>query len=68
MLVLLHQSNKLKCEKNHTGSSPSMELEGVLRIWKRSQEKLHLRYTEVIPDGDSKTVKALKKVKPYGEV
>ena len=33
----------------------------------RSKEKLHLRYTEVISDGDTKTVSHLNDVNPYGE-
>ena len=54
------------CEMNHLGSSPAMECAGALMIWKRS-EKLRLRFTEVISDGDSKTISTLIESKPYGE-
>ena len=54
------------CEMNHLGSSPAMECGGALMIWKRS-EKLRLRFTEVISDGDSKTISTLIESKPYGE-
>ena len=46
------ETHKDNCEKNHSGSSPSMEAEAALDIWKRSEECLHLRFTEVISDGD----------------
>lgn len=54
------------CDANHSGSSPAMECVGALRIWKRSEENLGLRYTEVISDGDSKTIATLKESEPYG--
>ena len=57
------------CTANHDGSSPAMEMAGAEAIFKRSVEKLHLRYTTVISDGDSKTISHLNdKVKPYGDV
>ena len=49
------------------GSSPAMEGYAALEIWKRSEERLHLRFTEVISDGDSKTIAMLQKARPYGE-
>jgi len=61
------ETHKSNCEKNHFGSSPMMELAGARKIWDRSQEKLSLRFTKVISDGDSKTVIALNDAKPYGE-
>ncbi len=39
---------------------------GALEIWKRSEEARCLRYTEVISDGDSKTIAVLNENKPYG--
>lgn len=44
-----------KCEKNHTGSAPSMEPEGAERIFRRSEEKYDLRYMKYLGDGDSKS-------------
>ena len=43
-----------------------MECEGALIIWKRSEESRRLRYTEVISDGDSKTITTLLESEPYG--
>lgn len=61
------ETHKDRCEKNHAGSSPAMEAEAALAIWKRSEDRLHLRFTQVISDGDSKTVAQLQEEKPYGE-
>ena len=45
-----------------------MEATGAIRIWQRSVEKHNLRYTVVISDGDSKTIKHLNDNRPYGEI
>ena len=55
-----------QCLANHEGSSPAMECAGALILWKRSVETRHLRYTEVISDGDSKTISVLNEHQPYG--
>ncbi len=48
-------------------ASPAMECEAAADLFKRSKEELHLRYTQVISDGDSKTITHLNNmVKPYG--
>ena len=60
-----HRDN---CDVNYHGSSPAMEAIGALRIWQRSVEKHNLRYTVVISDGDSKTIKHLNDNKPYAEI
>lgn len=60
------EAHKDSCAINHKGSSPAMECEGVLRIWSRSVEKRHLRYTELISDGDCKSLATLNEHKPYG--
>ena len=62
-----YEGHKSSCTKTHTGSSPAMECEGAVRIWSRSESTLHLRFTEVISDGDAKTIAALNESKPYGE-
>ena len=59
--------HELKCNANHKGSSPAMEVEGAKILWGRSVERLNLRYTTVVSDGDSKTVQSLNEMKPYGE-
>ena len=43
-----------KCKANYQGSAPSMEVEGVRRIFKRSEQTRKLQYTEYFGDGDSK--------------
>ena len=54
-----YEGHKSSCQKNHDGSSPAMECEGAVRIWKRSESNLHLRFTEIISDGNAKTIVAL---------
>ena len=58
-----HQS---VCTVNYSGSSGAMEVEGALRIWRRSLEKHKLRYTTMIADGDSSTYPTIAADKPYG--
>ena len=43
-----------KCKANYQGSAPSMEVEGVKRIFKRSEQTRKLQYTEYFGDGESK--------------
>ena len=62
------EGHKDDCELNYHGSSPAMEATGALRIWQQSAEKHNLRYTVVISDGDSKTLKDLNDNSPYGEI
>ena len=61
------EAHKASCDANYVGCSPAMEAEGALRIWRRSVEKLKLRYTTMITDGDANTAKLLNDSKPYGE-
>lgn len=61
------EEHKMLCDANFKGSSPAMEAAAALDMWKRSERHLHLRYTNVISDGDSKTVSKLQESKPYGE-
>ena len=61
------ETHKDSCAINHEGSSPAMECNGVLKIWNRSVEAWHLRYTQLISDGDSKSLSTLNKHQPYGE-
>lgn len=59
-----HESH---CSRNFQGSSPSMESEGALVLWRRS-ENLKLRYTTLISDGDAKTHAHLNEEDPYNGV
>ncbi|KAK3751312.1 hypothetical protein QZH41_007109 [Actinostola sp. cb2023] len=49
-----------KCKANYSGSAPSMETEGVKRIFNRSEEQHKLQYTEYFGDGDSKGFSAVE--------
>lgn len=56
-----------KCLKNHSGSSGKMEVDGMLRIFNRSESERDVRYVQYIGDGDAKTFLAIQKSKPYGD-
>ena len=51
-----------KCKINHTGSSAAMETEGVMRIFRRSENERNLQYTEYFGDGDSKAYAEVENV------
>ena len=53
------------CEANYTGTSPAMEADGAVALWKRSLE-YKLRYLTFIGDGDSKSFKSVTEADPYG--
>lgn len=59
--------HKLKCSANYTGSSGGMEVVGAKRICSRSVDKLGVKYTKYLGDGDSKGFEAVLEDKPYGE-
>lgn len=61
------ETHKRVSEANYEGSSPAMEAAAALDIWKWSEEHLHLRFMEVISDGDSKTIAMLHESEPYGK-
>ena len=56
-----------ECTKNHVGSSSSMEIVGIKRIFERSSENKKLRITGYIGDGDTKTYEIISKEKSYGD-
>lgn len=60
------EGHQAECSVNYSGSSGAMEVEGALRIWRRSVDKYKLRYTQIISDGDSKSFAAILKENPYG--
>lgn len=62
------EEHKNNCSKNYQGSSPAMESEGALTLWKRSEEQLNLQYTTLISDGDAKTHSLLVREDPYNGV
>lgn len=54
------------CTKNHSGSASKMEVDGMVRIFKRSVAEKGVRYKFYIGDGDTKTFLQLSKSLPYG--
>ncbi|GFW27151.1 uncharacterized protein TNCV_93771 [Trichonephila clavipes] len=58
--------HKISCRKNYSGSAGKMEIDGMLRIFNRSEKLHNLKYSNYIGDGDTKTFNALSENKPYG--
>ena len=54
--------NAGECDINFTGSSPAMEAEGAVIMWKRSITKHNLRYKWMVSDGDSKAFNSVENV------
>ena len=61
------KAHESQCSKNFHRSSPAMESEGALMLWRRSEQQLSLRYTTLISDGDAKTHSLLCHEDPYDE-
>lgn len=55
-----------ECPVNHEGSATTMEAEGVLILYKRSEEKYNLRFTTFRGDGDCHSYHKVKEAQPYG--
>lgn len=62
-----HEDHAESCSKNHEGSAGKMEVDSVLEMFLRSEEKFGVKYSNYIGDGDSKTFKAILDAAPYGE-
>ncbi|XP_069694717.1 uncharacterized protein [Periplaneta americana] len=54
------------CCINHRGTSGSMEVEGMKKIFSRSMDIYKVRYLNYIGDGDTKSFKAVSELHPYG--
>ncbi|XP_036148055.1 uncharacterized protein LOC118647367 [Monomorium pharaonis] len=59
-----HSNN---CLANHEGSSGKMEVDAIVEMFKRSQNKYGVKYINYIGDGDSKTYNDIIKSSPYGD-
>lgn len=53
-------------QANYSGSSGGMEAAGALKLCNRSKDKLNLRYTRYLGDGDSKGFANVLENNPYG--
>lgn len=56
------------CTKNHSGSTSKMEVDGMLRIFSRSEENRGVRYKNNIGDGDTKTFLQISSLNPYKDL
>lgn len=61
------QSHEAECSINHTGSSGKMEVDAIVQMFLRSEEKHGVKYLTYVGDGDSKTFNGILKTEPYGE-
>lgn len=61
------QLHKYSCRKNHYGSAGKMEVDGMKRIFQRSEKERGTKYRQYIGDGDSKTFNAISEQMPYGK-
>ncbi|KAE8746814.1 hypothetical protein FOCC_FOCC006449 [Frankliniella occidentalis] len=59
------EEHSSECTKNHQGSSGKMEVDGMVQLFQRSEEKRGVFYENYIGDGDSKTYKAIVESDPY---
>ena len=56
-----------ECEINFSGNSGEMEKMAAEVLFMRSEERVKLRYSSLLGDGDTKTIKHInEKVHPYG--
>lgn len=62
----LYEEHEPDCTANHQGSAGKMEVDGVLEMFKHSEERYGVKYAQYIGDGDCKTHKSLIDNKPYG--
>ncbi|CAF4576870.1 unnamed protein product, partial [Rotaria sp. Silwood2] len=60
--------NKHKCEINHSGSSGSMDAEGIYRLFSRYERMYNVQYINYVGDGDSKVFPKLTGYRPYKNV
>lgn len=56
------------CTINHKGSAGKMEVDAILEMFGRSEEKYGVRYINYVGDGDTKTFKAILDASPYEDV
>ena len=61
------QQNSRKSLKNFDGSANTMEAECAIRRWKRSIDKIGMRYTTMLYDADSRSFDVVFREEIYGE-
>ncbi|CAF4513797.1 unnamed protein product [Rotaria sp. Silwood2] len=60
--------NTHQCEINHFASSASMEVDGIYRLFSRSERLYNVQYTHYIGDGDAKVFPKLSNDPPYKDI
>ena len=63
--ALWMEAHRDVCDRNHTGSSGSMETEGTKILWKRSVDVGGFRYTSLVGDGDAAVIESVNAIDPY---
>lgn len=53
--------------KNHEGSADKIEVDAIIEMFLRSDEKFGVKYDNYIGDGDLKTFEAILDKNPYGD-
>lgn len=61
-----YSTHKDECNANHEGGAGKMEVDGVIEMFKRSEENYNVKYANYIGDGDMKTFRTLINAFPYG--
>lgn len=62
-----YEEHEEECTKNHEGSAGKMEVDAIIEMFLRSNEKFGVKYGNYIGDGDSKTFKAILDINPYDD-
>lgn len=60
------REHEKECAANHEDSADKMEVDAVVEMFLRSEEKFQIKYKEYIGNGDSKIFKAIDE-HPYGD-
>lgn len=55
-----------KCIANYSGTSGGMEVQGVTKMFERSEPNYGIRYKYYLGDGDCKGFETVNQLKPYG--
>lgn len=58
----MHKEN---CPINHQGSSGKMEVDAMLEMFRRSEKRYGVCYSNYVEDGDAKIFKAIIDAQPY---
>lgn len=60
-----YEEHQDTCTINHKGSAGKMEVDSVVEMFSRSEEKHGVKFVKYIGDGDSKTFKGVVDIDPY---